>query len=50
MPITVSTVPNGGVIVELRCRDCGHEWQCHLASDGPLETRRKTDRRKTERE
>ena len=45
MPIKASTHILGGVIVDLRCVDCQHEWQCHLPAPLNVETRAKVDRR-----
>ena len=35
MPTKAVTVRGGGVNVDLRCNECGHEWQCHLPAALP---------------
>jgi len=47
MPYKATTLP-GAVAVELRCKDCEHEWQCLVQSMPALTP--KPDRRKTSRE
>ena len=46
MPVKASTVSSGGVIVDVRCRQCHHGWQCYLPGQGFPATRPKPDRRK----
>ena len=35
MPYKVCTVP-GAVAVDVRCKDCGHEWRCLMPQSEPL--------------
>jgi len=45
-PYRASTMLNGGVRVEVRCRDCGHDWCCTIPSQLDPEMRIKPDRRR----
>ena len=48
MPYKASTL-EGAVAVEVRCKDCQHEWRCLLQSSAAVLTP-KRDRRKTPRD
>lgn len=45
MPYRAATMPSGATCVDLRCRECGHEWQLEIAPSIAMAAP-KTDRRK----
>jgi transcription elongation factor Elf1 len=45
-PYAAATVPGNGVVIELRCKDCGHEWRCRMPhTGGDVDVQPKADRR-----
>ena len=34
-PYRATTVPQSGIMILLRCKACGHEWDCMMPSSGP---------------
>ena len=44
-PYRASTVQHNGIVILLRCKACGHEWDCMMPASVPDAIRPRTDRR-----